>query len=290
MGMVNVLHNAKADRRLHRDGFVRVPLLDRASADQLRCRFIELDPPGSGFVPDLVRTDVAYGAEADRQIAEALDDAVRALFVDHEPFMHNFLCKYPGPESAMYLHQDWSYVDERRGARTYVVWVALQDILGHNGQLQVLRGSHRLDPMLRGTDLIAPWMEHTSVIEERLLSVPLAAGDCLVFDNALVHSSHPNNTSEPRIAAAVGCKPAGVPLAYFRRGDGDRALRYEIDPEFFLTALPQELLRTAPDLPVAEVLPAGGRDLDEAALAMALDRGILARLDRWHRSADHSST
>ena len=82
-----------------------------------------------------------------------------------------------------------------------------------------------------------------------------------MFDNRLVHASYPNYTDRPRVAVAIGLRPAGTPLTYFRRSGPDTADRYDIDSSFFLTTTPQGLFAEAPDLPVVETVPVDAVDL-----------------------------
>lgn len=276
-----VLADEALDHQLRRDGFVTFPLMSPDSAAALRKHYgARRGWDGAGFCSDLVIDDPDYRREVNRVIGDAVDDLVLERFVDHTPFLHNFLVKFPGGDSSLYIHRDWMYVDERRGHRTYVAWIALEDITGHNGQLRVLRGSHDFDPTPRGTDLIAPWLSLTDTIEERFLSVPVRAGECVVFDNRTVHASFPNHTDRPRVAAAVGLRPVEAPLVHFRRTGPDTAVRYDITDDFFCTQTPLGLIESPPDLPVAEHLSVTPLELDAADLAAVLDRGVLARLDR----------
>lgn len=290
------LRDPRNDARLRRDGFVRIPLLDRPRVAALRAEFLRLrGDVGGGFVPDLLIDDREYRDSASEFLADALDEVATGLFTGYRPFLRNYLCKYPGDGSELYLHQDWMYVDERSGARTYVVWVALEDIDGDNGQLQVLRGSHRLERMLRGTSLVAPWLRHEEVIRDRLLTVPVRAGEALVFDNALVHCSLPNRTDRPRVAAAVALRPLGEHLVHFRGSGSGEAVRYDVDEQFFRHVHPPRLMSSPPDLGVAEVIRIDEDDhaLAPDALARFLDRPPLARLDRvarWSRDRRRRST
>lgn len=285
MAGTHVLTDGGLDAALRRDGFVVMPFLRPEVVAELREEFGRLRGwEGSGFHSDLVVDDVDYRRQVSSAIGAVVDGPGSRLFVDHEPFLRNFLCKYPGDDSSLYLHRDWMYVDERAGERTYVVWVALEDIVGHNGQLRVLRGSHEIDPSLRGTDLVAPWLSFTDVIEPRLLSVPVRAGEAIVFDNALVHCSYPNLTDVPRVAAAVAFRRRGTPLVHFARTGDGRAARYDVDEEFFLDRTPQQLMAEGPSLPVAENLDAPQLALDPTTLARMLDRGWRARVDRVHGS------
>ncbi len=282
-----VLRDPAADRRLKRDGFVKLALFDRDEAARLRERVVALrssttvdEIEETGFCSDFASPDLAYRARSNELLSEALDGPVQRLFEAHRPFLRSVLAKYPGPDSDVHLHQDWMYVDERNGGRTYAVWVALEDVLGDNGQLRVLRGSHLIPGSLRGSDLITDWLSFQDVIEPRLLSVPVAAGECVVFDNAVVHSSYPNHTDGVRYAAAVDLRHQSDDLVYFRRSGGQTADRYDIDESFFLTEVPQYLLFNAPELTPVESIELADVGIDADSLVSLLDRSPLARIDR----------
>lgn len=284
-----VLRDRSADRRLRVDGFVVVPgLLDPATVGKVRAAYGELHGwHGRGFEPDLINPDLDYRASASEVLGDSLDGRSTDLFVDHVPFLRNFLCKWPGEDSELYLHRDWTYVDERDGLRSFVVWIALEDVAGHNGQLRVLRGSHRLDSMLRGTSLEAPWMEHESTIRANLESVPLLAGDAIVFDNALVHCSYPNNSENPRLCAAVGMRPSEAGLVYWRRATADTAELRLVDESFFVRETPQTLIERAPEIPVAETSPHGAVEWSAAQLSEHISqvRPGTGPIDRLRRVA-----
>lgn len=286
-----VLSDPELDERLRRDGFVTFHVFDEDRVERLRQEFGRLRGwEGQGFQSDLVSEDLGYRKEASDCIGDELDDDLSALFDGYVPFLHSFLCKYPGGDSSLYIHRDWMYIDERQGGRTYVAWVALEDITGHNGQLRVLRGSHLLDRSLRGTGLIAPWIRHEHVIDDRMLAVPVKAGDIIVFDNSLVHSSFPNHTTTPRVAAAVGMRPEGEPLVHFRRVDDGRAQRFDVDEQFFLTATPQQLIAEPPGLPVAEDLAIDETDISADELAALLDADRRAKVEKARRVVSRAVT
>ena len=276
-----VLVDRRWDSQLRRDGFVKVRLDVGAAVEPLRARYRELRGwTGTGFEPDLLNDDFGYRRAASETLAAALDGAASGLFVDHVPFLRNYLCKWPGADSELYLHRDWTYVDERVGHRSFVVWIPLEDVAGHNGQLRVLRRSHRLDDLQRGTSLEASWIDHDEVIRERLESVPVRLGEAIVFDNSLVHCSFPNHTDQPRLVAAVGLRPSSAPLIYWRRGPDGLAHRYDVDDDFFLTMTPPGLMAMPPALPVAETAPVATLDLTPGQLAARLDASEPSQLDR----------
>lgn len=262
------------DAALERDGYVAPPgvFLDRDRASALRSAFEELHGGGGrGFHNDFNDRDLGYRRRAAALVAGALAPVVRDLFVDHVGFIHPFLCKFPGDASYFKPHRDWMYVDERAGHRSFVLFVALEDVGEANGEVQLIPGSHRLDTMARGTMLEAPWMRESEVLTERMRPCPRPAGGVLVWDHAVVHGSRPNLTDRPRLAAAVWVAPVGVPLRHYRRLDDERACAHVVDPSFWTTQNPFRLMLHPPAEPVAEVVPIGGANLDRAGLVRALD-------------------
>ena len=260
------LLDSELDRRLRSDGFVLVDLLDDDQVAELRGHYGTLHGwEGTGFEADLNNPDTDYRHAVSEALSAALDDRVTALFADHEPFLRVFLCKWPGEHSDLYLHRDWMYTDERLGHRTYVVWIALQDITGDTGRLQVLRGSQRFDPMLRGTNLNAEWVQSDDV-RDRLEAIDVPAGTAVIFDNQLVHASLPNTSGRPRLVTAIGMKQRGADLIHFHRPDDGAAARYAVDGEFFLTVTPGELLAGPPDLEPVEFVDVVERHVTPAEL------------------------
>lgn len=275
-----VLVDPVLDDRLRRDGYVVFPepLIDRDAAAGLRGEFARLRGlAGDGFHNDFNDRDRVYRRNADAAIAAALDPVMQGVFNGYRAFIRPFLCKFPGEGSYFEPHRDWMYVDEHRGVSSFVFFVALEDIDLENGQVCVLPRSHRFDDMLRGTDLWSPWVAHEAVLRDRFETFSLKAGQVAVWNHAAVHGSYPNVTSDPRIAAGMWVCPEDAQLVHFRRIDGSTAARYEVDPEFFRRENPYAMQAAPPRLPVTEILPVGGRDLDADELAEALDRELLAQ-------------
>lgn len=273
------LRDPVLDEHLRTEGYAVFPepVLSRADAAALRAEFGRLRGlSGDGFHNDFNDRDRAYRKDADAAISAVLDPVLERTFNDYRAFIRPFLCKFPGQGSYFEPHRDWMYVDEHRGERSYVFFVALEDIDVDNGQVCVLPRSHRFDAMLRGTDMWAPWLAYEEALRERFVTFPLKAGEAAVWNHATVHGSYPNLTDEPRIAAGMWVCPSSAQLVHFRRIDGSTAARYEVDPEFFHLENPYALQAAPPRLPVSEVLPVGGRDLDEEALGEALDHNLAA--------------
>ena len=262
------------DARLAHDGYVVLPdaVLEADGVRRLRVAFERLRGwDGLGFRNDFNDRDRPYRRAADQAISRELDHAVTELFLDHTPFIRPFLCKYPGEDSYFEPHRDWMYTDERAGASTFVLFVALEDIGPRNGSLEMLPHSHRLDSMLRGTYLWAPWLDHRDAITERMSSISISAGHGVIWNHAVVHGSRPNLTPRPRLAAALWVAPRSTPLVHYRRHDRKSAARFDLDRDFFLREHPYSLMVAPPARPFTAPIPVGGDDWEAATLLERLD-------------------
>ena len=201
----------KTNKTLKKKGFVRFPCLPMPAVETLRTAFMQhKQSNGEGFCATMFSDDVEYRQWANELVCQALNVAFAKHF---QPQFHllygNFMAKYPGEASKMPLHQDWTYVEENQGCRSYAIWVPLQDLNAENGCLEVLEGSHRAGNQWRGPGTTCPFQEHEALIYERgmLSAQHLKAGEAIVWDHRLVHASPPNLTDFPRIAVTAIITP-----------------------------------------------------------------------------------
>jgi ectoine hydroxylase-related dioxygenase (phytanoyl-CoA dioxygenase family) len=216
-----------ADGSIDRDalaevGYDTVRVLDEDALRSLRARHEALGvDPEVPYWASSVHPDRATAQAVDRDLKAQVGPALRRLLAGHSPFLAAFITKGSGGGDVG-LHPDWTYTDERRD-RTWLCWCPLVDTDVANGTMWVLPASHRAIHGLRGSgDFPSP----VEGIEADLLArharpVPLAAGEALVYDAALVHGSGPNRSDRARPVTAVALAPDDAPLVHFHReGDG----------------------------------------------------------------------
>lgn len=177
-----------------------------------------------------------YRHEVYRELRPVLEPLVSPFLVDHEPYTASLLMKWPDPDSAFHTHQDWTMVDESR-YRTINVWCPLTDTDARNGALRVLPGSHRVLRAVRCSPMPPTGCESPGwkVGWEEMEPVEMRAGQALVFDHALLHSSGPNLSGSPRHAVAVAFKPRAADLFHWYLPDPrSRELEvFSVDSDFF---------------------------------------------------------
>jgi hypothetical protein len=215
-------------------GFTTVPLLGATELADLRTAVegLDIDPSDPYFVSsvhgsrDLSR---AVDAELKRRLAPRLAE----LMPGYEPFMAAVISKGAGG-GRVGLHPDWTYADERRH-RTRLFWMPLDDTSEANGAMVTVPSSHRSLCGLRGSGAFPSPVEH---IEDDLWAghvetVPLVAGEAVVWDAALLHGSWPNTSTSPRPAAVIALAPADATLVHFHIDPGGRLAGRTVDEAWF---------------------------------------------------------
>ena len=236
------------DDVLREQGFVSFPMLDGDEVTAIRDahhRLVGAD--GSGMAVDYMREDRSVITAVNELLDEVWKRHFGEIFVDHRPVFSTCVVKHPGPDSAMFLHDDRSFVDERE-LRSGTMWIPLVDTGPgiDNGGLQVVPGSHRLAVTFAGSntpDLMRPY---ASALEAALVAPPVPAGTALFYDSRMLHASPPNRTDEPRPALACSVVPRQAPLIHVVGVDATRRRIHSIDDDFFLDHRPEELERAMP--------------------------------------------
>jgi hypothetical protein len=225
------------DDRLREQGYVVIPFLGPAEVHALRDFYWQSAPEDdSGMVFDYMLRDRAVMHRTRNVVEPVFDARSTTHLVDQRLVLATFVVKHPGgPESTMYLHDDRSYVDERRH-RTCTLWIPLVDTgPDHdNGGLQILPKSQMLPTGMSGSltpDLIRPYEAH---LRSMLVDVEVPAGHALVYDTRVLHASPENRSDRPREALVLAVGPRGAPLIHVVATGRRHRRVHAIDERFFL--------------------------------------------------------
>lgn len=158
----------------------------------------------------------------DKVLRKTLSDHIRkviasvapSIFLNIEVLGGAFIAKAPGNKGILPLHQDWNIVDEKQ-ARSYNLWIPLVDVSPQNGTMKILPKSHIKQENYRGPGIPSLFQNITEVVDEHMLSLNMKAGEALLYDHALWHSSPKNNTDQLRLCVVLGAIPKNTPLKYY---------------------------------------------------------------------------
>jgi hypothetical protein len=250
-----VLADAVLDECFTRDGFVTFPLLSTEEAAELRAAYRDAVPSGGeGMLVEYTQEDRRRMAAVERLLLPVWERRLQHLFADHRLVFATFVVKYPGAGSSMFLHDDRTYVDERRH-RAATLWIPLVDTSPErsNGNLQIVPGSQRLALTMSGSHTPELFRPYERRLREALVDVRVRAGEGLLYDTRVLHASPPNRTDEPREAIACAIAPRAAELIHVV-GTGVRTRRvHRVDESFFVEHGPAEIERRMPPrYPVVE--------------------------------------
>ncbi|MCS6935182.1 MAG: phytanoyl-CoA dioxygenase family protein [Chitinophagales bacterium] len=223
----------KLQRLFDLNGYVIVPFLQEQQVRELRDYFFATHPQiPDGFYSSSFNHDAGHKKSINEKIESVLHWQVAAYFNNIKKLGSCFLCKRPGPSSAMPIHQDWTVVDEPN-YDSVTIWIPLQDVDETNGAMQVVEGSHRFSVALRAPSLEDPLRDIQAELREDLKTLPMKAGEALIFSHALIHASPPNMREEPRIVVTYGLVDNGASLMFYHKSENGKIEQYKVGEDFF---------------------------------------------------------
>tara|TARA_R110002051_G_scaffold266396_2_gene326145 strand:- start:18418 stop:19284 length:867 start_codon:yes stop_codon:yes gene_type:complete len=196
-------------------GYATFPLLSPEQIAQLTKTFYEFHKQEpQGFYATTHIEDKALRKTLSDQISTVIASETPRLFHNMEILGGAYIAKASGDKGILPLHQDWNIVDEKM-ARSYNLWIPLVDVSPENGTMKILPKSHIKQENYRGPGIPSLFQNITEVVDEYMLSLNMKAGEALLYDHALWHSSPKNNTQKLRLCIVLGVVPTSTPLKYY---------------------------------------------------------------------------
>lgn len=113
----------------------------------------------------------------------------------------NIISKSAYANAPVPCHQDIAY--SRENPYEFSLWLPLQDVTLKDGALEFLSGSH-LRKIVPAVDFWEPYFEDKMYLspdwQQNFISVPIRAGDAIVFDARIWHRSAKNESGHNRFA------------------------------------------------------------------------------------------
>lgn len=229
-------------------GYTTIPLLSADQIDTIRSFHRDVCPSdGSGLVIDFLRTDRELVRRIHEFLQPLLSPVLDQHLVDHEPCLISMVNKYPGEDTSMILHDDWSFVDEER-ARSVTLWLPLTDVGPDvpNGGLVVVPGSHRIHSSPNGSLTPDPYRPYQHTLLQALVQPTVPAGHGLFYDSRLLHASDANRTTTVREVLGTSIAPRSEQLLHVVATGRRRRRLFAVDRDFFIEQHPRALEEQVP--------------------------------------------
>jgi ectoine hydroxylase-related dioxygenase (phytanoyl-CoA dioxygenase family) len=227
----NIFKNSAFATRFQEDGYLVLPFFCAAEIDKLKTIY-----DGIHHNEELIFESTSFIEEStfkeaiNSQVELVFKTKIEALFHDYKSLGTSFLTKRIGNNTNMPIHQDWTVVDEDKFV-SVTCWIPLVDTTFNNGAMQVIDGSHLISKALRGPSL--PISFDGINLAPFLKTIPLKAGEAIIFNHALLHASHSNLSDKERVAVTFGLthKEAQLLMYYSKK---DTVEKWEMPDSMFI--------------------------------------------------------
>ena len=232
---MNIFKDEVLQKQFDRDGYVTLPLINSDKVDLLSQLYRKVQPVSmKGFSSTIYNPDIELKKKTSAEIVATLDSSVQNHFQNFRKLGSSFLCKTPGQESFMPVHQDWTIVDESK-FQSVTIWIPLTDVDEKNGAMRVLPGSHKFSDVLRSPTLPGAFQQLNNDIYMKMKWVKVKAGEAVIFSHALLHASPPNLSSKDRVIATFGLVPQEAELIFYHKNESGKVEKYATADDFFIT-------------------------------------------------------
>lgn len=235
-----IFKNPSHQALFEKQGFLVVPsFLLEEEVKYMDHLFDELQPnlPENGFFAGVYSSDMDYKKRVSDEVKKVYHRAYESVFENYTPFGGAFLHKISAPDSDLFVHQDWTVVEEKEHVALNI-WVPLCDITPENGPLMVLPGSqYDAFNVLRAPTMRFFFDHDANAVINQLEAQIVKAGDAVILNQSLVHYSPPNVSGKIRKAITAGVKTKDAQMIFhFKEPNsvGNQIEKFEMDDDFFI--------------------------------------------------------
>ncbi|MDB9315599.1 phytanoyl-CoA dioxygenase family protein [Spirulina sp. CS-785/01] len=202
---------------------------------------------GNNALPDDIRSsaisatvsssELSYRQNISQQIRENLERKLTEVFPNHKIALCTFINKYPNESNDVDLHQDRSFTDEEK-YQAVNLWIPLTDVDEQKGCFYVIEKSHALNFQPRAFNCFVYGEAVRSLMKQHYLtSVPMKAGQVLLYSSNLFHGSFANRSNGERLSIACILVPKDSPvLLYHQSYQNPNQVRvFEVEDTFYDT-------------------------------------------------------
>jgi ectoine hydroxylase-related dioxygenase (phytanoyl-CoA dioxygenase family) len=201
--LLQILKNDDLEKQINHFGYGVIDLLDSADVLALKKLF-------NKFMPDRTIFEGAFSSmgavKCDKW--KLIHDSIQTIVKEK---LDTYFTNYKVPISLFYTrnadgkrpldwHSDPSFLLNEHLEPIYGIWCPLTDITPESGGLRIVPGSHRMVPKLNLTHLNATWSlgKYENILNKYSVAPILSAGQALIYDTRMVHSSLPNHSGIDR--------------------------------------------------------------------------------------------
>lgn len=212
-----IFKDAALQKQLQQDGYAVIKMLSDKDVERLLELYKHHYPNDNIPVHNSLYAEVAARADINKVIQEVVKPHLAKIFDGFIISVGILFVKNKAEDNYIGLHQDPTLL-KNEGIEDHInFWCPLQDVNADNGAMQVLPGSHLFFPPVQAITIPFAFSGHSDLIYRQMKTIDMKAGEVLIFDNRIVHSSTSNITDSKRICVVLGMIPEDVEwVSYYK--------------------------------------------------------------------------
>lgn len=237
----SIIKDSELEKEINHFGYQVIDFLTEREVDML----LQLFPK---YFPDRASYQGRYSSmdhlpkektlEVHRDIQEIIKQRLEVFFRDSYSPISLLYSKRPDGVSDIDWHSDPSFILNESLEPIYGIWCTLKDIGPKEGTLKVVPGSHRFIKRLNGAYVTweSPLKDHWRMIDQYGIQPNLKAGQAIIFDARMLHSSSPNVSEINRdciVMRVCGNKTQDFFNILMEDGQKDKGLLYKQTSDYF---------------------------------------------------------
>jgi hypothetical protein len=231
--MRQILKDSTQNSLLETQGYVVLPFLNENEITNLVNVFEAIPNEDlSDFYASTHQKDLDFRKATNEKIVQEFSRSVEEYFDEAELLGGSFIAKKANYNEKLQPHQDWNIVDESQH-RSFNIWIPLVDTNQSNGAIMIMPSSHLWIKNYRHSSIPCAYSEVHQLLFENMLTLNLKAGEALIYDHALIHASHSNNSDNTRISCASGIKPKEAEMLIYWNNQSEIE-EYNCNTAYFL--------------------------------------------------------
>lgn len=183
-------------------------------------------------------TNLEYKRRVKELITELFTPVINSVLEGYYVLNGNFYVKPPG-KGDFVVHQNWHHLVDQK-ITSVTAWFPLDDVTRENGTLEVIPKSHKIIDDIATATVPYYFDSILDQLKKKYLEpIEMKAGECLIFDDSIIHYSRVNQSPTPRYAIQIELFPVSeTPVFYYynKEKTGSDFEIFEIDETFFLEA------------------------------------------------------
>jgi hypothetical protein len=227
------------------NGYVKLNLLSKDEVSYILKELLSLKPDddyapkregASNYHCTFLDTNEVYKRATNKLFKSFFNPKVEELFFDYQVWNANFYVKPPGA-GKFEIHQNWTHVKEEK-LTSFTIWCPLVDTSIENGTISIVKSSHKILPDIATMDIPYYFKNFEDILLEKYLKpIPCKAGECVIFEDGVIHFSDINKSNHPRYALQILIGPKYSKPVYYYFDEKKPELGFEvfeIDEDFFM--------------------------------------------------------